>query len=79
MRGDMDCVASLAMTGKSAPPRTSVMPAQAGIQYAEAHPFDHQRLWNAGSSGQTGTMTMDSAVSDAIADTRCNGLDLRDT
>jgi hypothetical protein len=48
----MDCfVASLlAMTEERAKLPTSVIPAQAGIQYAAAYRFNHRRLWNTGSS-----------------------------
>jgi len=44
----------LAMTVESAP-LTAVMPRfKRGIPYAAAYPFDHQRPWNTGSSGQAG-------------------------
>jgi hypothetical protein len=33
---------------------TAVIPAQAGIQYAAAYRFNHQRLWNTGSPAFAG-------------------------
>jgi hypothetical protein len=41
LRGEMDCFASLAMTGKCRSTTTTVMPREGGIQYAAAYRFNH--------------------------------------